>query len=340
MEKKIQRDASVSQPEKIPELNVQFLIQQVENEIKARNFEKALTSLKSALDLEPNNGIIISQIGYVHHKLKYKYVSMEEALNLCVKGLNLKPDSPLVNNNLAVLYRKKKEYESAIKYSNKSLSLNPNFIPALINLSLVYNGDKAIEFCKKILAIDSKNATAWLLLGDSYFNMIRHDKLTKELYLSIESFQKCLELDNDGRFEKKINQILISLANIREKLENKRDHITSSLEELKKLKKDLKIGVYTINLSKFKESLAQLETKNIDAEIIVRLLALSGTKDSKLGHLKSILARNSGISICAACGSDQIAFDDKYQNTFDFYCLECGEEISATSWKYPNYRVY
>ncbi|MEK7433935.1 MAG: tetratricopeptide repeat protein, partial [Cyanobacteriota bacterium] len=118
----------------------------------------------------------------VYSKMYYEYL----------KDLDL---TYLIFFSIASLYNAKEEYEKAIEFYNKSISINPNFYNAYNNLGNVYKAkeeyDKAIEYHKKALELSPNSYISYNGLGNVYYSKKEYDK-------AIEYHKKALELSPDN----------------------------------------------------------------------------------------------------------------------------------------------
>ena len=67
------------------------------------------------------------------------------------------PNSDVVNNLIGNIEIKKNNFETAIKFFNKALKINPNFASAILNMGVAYqnlnNNTKALKCFKSIIKI-------------------------------------------------------------------------------------------------------------------------------------------------------------------------------------------
>jgi len=126
--------------------------------IDNKEFEKALSCLNRALEIEPNYAETMSKLGYIHYRLDYKKMSKEQVFNLSKKALDLNPKSPIVWRYMGIAYVTKKEYVKAIECYEKAVEIDPNYVSAWYNMGNAYHNkkeyDKAIECYEKAVKID------------------------------------------------------------------------------------------------------------------------------------------------------------------------------------------
>ena len=94
----------------------------------------------------------------------------------------------LLYNNMAVLYRRLKQFDTAIEFIDKAKSFNPNFPNLDGTLALIYsdkgNDEKFYEHLKIAL---ERGCQAWNYLSDPGFEKHRDSKRLKML---IEPYKK------------------------------------------------------------------------------------------------------------------------------------------------------
>ncbi len=204
------------------EINPNYLLAYV-NRAKAFNlqdkFEEALNDLESAYKINPKFEYLYSTKGNILTK-QGKFDEAEIELN---KSVELNPNSPeayfnrgffyeergeyekskadyklaedlgvenkaALYNNIAVLYRRTKEFDKAIEYIEKAKANNPNFPNIDGTLALIYADKNDNENFYKYLQIAlEKGCPAWNYLHDPGFNKYRD---TPRLNQLIEAYKK------------------------------------------------------------------------------------------------------------------------------------------------------
>ena len=108
------------------------------------------------------------------------------------RALNSSKDDPAIYNLLGVISEKEGNFEKASKWYSKSLEISSNFVPALVNKSILeikgYNYKIAEELLKKSLTLQSSNLEAHVGLAIIY---IRQEKFDEAEVL----LEKALTLD-------------------------------------------------------------------------------------------------------------------------------------------------
>ncbi|MFX1281341.1 MAG: tetratricopeptide repeat protein [Promethearchaeota archaeon] len=171
-------------------------------------YDNALRLFKKLLETDPENVIMLNNIGVVYVNLE----QYENALDTFKHVLELDPDSKPAWNGLGAVYCHLEEYEKAIEMLEKGLTLpkkplfNSNwadnlahsFLPFSVDDRIIYNlantyqkkGDfeKAIETCEKGFKLNSKFEDLWEIYITIYLEKGELDKC-------IEICKQCLELN-------------------------------------------------------------------------------------------------------------------------------------------------
>ena len=99
---------------------------------------------------------------------------------LAAATLKTAPDSPRMNNMMGLEMRAQKRQEETIKYFEKAVELNPNHVPALVNLGTEYRNvnrlPEAAATLEKALAIDPNTLATYVNLMSVYRSMNDLDK--------------------------------------------------------------------------------------------------------------------------------------------------------------------
>jgi len=111
------------------------------------------------------------------------------------------PEKERAYNNLGVLYKDRKEYDSAIKEYQKALEIDPNYAYAYYNLGIVYHDlgeqNRALEAYQKSIELNPRNVDAHNNLGALYKELKRYDSAIRE-------YRKALEI-KQGNFKTHYN---------------------------------------------------------------------------------------------------------------------------------------
>ena len=129
-------------------------------------WKEAEVVLKKALQLDPNSGP-------AYDMLVASYLAtnrLPDAAQEIEAALSKAPQNQSALMTLASIREKQKDYAKAREAYEKLLALNPNFVPALNNLSYLYaeqfnQPDKAYELAQKARTLDPGNAAVADTLG-------------------------------------------------------------------------------------------------------------------------------------------------------------------------------
>ncbi len=92
------------------------------NYIQKADYGKALDCFEKALDLCPNDIILLNNIAYTYEKLE----KCNKAIETYEKSLKINPSHANAWNGLALSYKKLGKYEEAIRACKKAIELDPN----------------------------------------------------------------------------------------------------------------------------------------------------------------------------------------------------------------------
>lgn len=117
----------------------------------------------------------------------------EDAILFLKRAVTLEPENYLIWFNLGVTFRDIEKYEEARQALEKAHELNEDDIEVLDTLALVCMGmedlDSALSFCAEGLEKNELNARLWNTFGVLYFNK-------NELDLACEAFEHAVTIDS------------------------------------------------------------------------------------------------------------------------------------------------
>jgi tetratricopeptide (TPR) repeat protein len=151
---------------------------------KQELYDEAEESISKAVEIAPNSGDVYLNQGFFYEGRKNYLESLRsyekaESLNFADKGL--------LYNNMAVAYRRLKQFDKAIAYIQKARQFNPNFPNIDGTLALIYadqNDDERFYSYLKIAL--NKGCPVWNYLSDPGFDKFRNSDRLKKL---IEPFK-------------------------------------------------------------------------------------------------------------------------------------------------------
>lgn len=180
-----------------------------------------------------------------------KVDEMQREINYWVEQARLNPTDPLILGNLAYQYQKAKRLDKAIEFYKKSLELDSEYTFAIHHLAQIYffqnKYDLAIESWEKAISLEPDNSQYYLGLGAVYVKEERFYKAT-------DVINKAIEIDPGNLVAYEV------LAKVYDELNEKSKAIKTLQEalEIAKIKGDQRALEY------FKKSISQI--KNIPAK--------------------------------------------------------------------------
>jgi tetratricopeptide (TPR) repeat protein len=152
---------------------------------KQGKLDEAEKTFGLAIKINPNTPEVYNTRGYFYEETG-KY---EEAEKDFIKAEKLGyPNKAMLYNNFAVLYRRKKEFDKAVKYLEKAREENPDFPNIDGTLALIYadKGERE-NFYKHLLIALEKGCPAWNYINDPGFDKFREEEKLNKL---LESYKK------------------------------------------------------------------------------------------------------------------------------------------------------
>lgn len=164
-----------------------------DNKTYKTNLKNALTNEKTYANLDSEEAEALINLNE-RALSEYNKGNFREALPLFQQYYERLQSSPLANFNLATCQHALKDYETSLKYYQKALQFDPNYIEAEFALGNAYRdkGDlkNALESYQKVLATDPFHVEANKELGFYYFNIEEYKKAIKYYNKVIESDAK------------------------------------------------------------------------------------------------------------------------------------------------------
>jgi len=102
-----------------------------ETELTPAAFEKALTALEQAIEIDPGYGLAWATLGHLHadnHALGFCEIkgSLEKALTFAQKGVALAPHNQFARDALTLVYFHRGDKELFLQHAEETIALNPN----------------------------------------------------------------------------------------------------------------------------------------------------------------------------------------------------------------------
>lgn len=95
--------------------------------LQVNQFDDAYRFLTAAVKLDPNSAMILNKLGIVLRRIK-KY---EQAELIYKRAISLEPGDPNLFFNMARVYLDQEDYRTALDYSQKAITLAPDFTEAV-----------------------------------------------------------------------------------------------------------------------------------------------------------------------------------------------------------------
>jgi tetratricopeptide (TPR) repeat protein len=157
-----------------------------------RKYEEALPYFEKAVIIDPENSDGYNERGMCYLQVGEKEKAAEDfktVIKFDEKGENI-----TVRLNLASIYFKNKDYDSATPLYSEVLKFQPDNVLAISKLALIYqekgDSEKAIQLYEKVIDTKKDDPDLWFNLGILYFQMDRFDE-------AIKSFNKVVEINPD-----------------------------------------------------------------------------------------------------------------------------------------------
>jgi tetratricopeptide (TPR) repeat protein len=147
-------------------------------------FQAAPAQTASATEPAPRPAISLTERGDIYMARKMYREAVEAYKQV--------PPSPLMLNKIGIAYHQMTDLDSARKYYERAIKMDPKYAEAINNLGTIYYARKsyrrAIGEYKKALRLSEDSASAWANLGSAYF-------ARKNFELASEAYQHALTLD-------------------------------------------------------------------------------------------------------------------------------------------------
>jgi protein O-GlcNAc transferase len=150
--------------------------------------DKAINSYNSALDIQPNNPAVLSNIGLALH-CKGR---VNEAIEAYQKAIAIQPDHAQAYYNLGNILKEQKKDIPAIEHYKKAIAIQPDYLDAYNNLgnTLTELGklDEAVAILDKATLLYPNSSESLFNLGSALFKQGFIDK-------AVESYNKAISIE-------------------------------------------------------------------------------------------------------------------------------------------------
>jgi predicted TPR repeat methyltransferase/predicted negative regulator of RcsB-dependent stress response len=155
--------------------------------VQQKQYQEAIASFELAISLD-NNPILNMNLANVYKLLN----NHAAAIKYYEFAIQINPKYAKAHNNLAGLYTEINEYNKALYHYKEALHADPSFTLAHLNLGILLFKNQEIEPAitqfNNVLAIDERNLTAFFYLG--LINLAQEN-----LPKSLEFFQEVLQIN-------------------------------------------------------------------------------------------------------------------------------------------------
>lgn len=149
----------------------------------------AIKHFKKALELKPDYALARNNLGTAYLDKKEWDMAIEQFKQVTEDLLYITPQYPL--SNLGLAYYHKGDYNTAVKYYQDALELEPNFINALLGLGRTYvamgKGSEAVAALETGVKHYPQIAQVHFALGEAY-------TLSRNYKKALDAYQKVAEL--------------------------------------------------------------------------------------------------------------------------------------------------
>ncbi len=149
--------------------------------------DKATASLKSAIALKPDAGILY--ISYA--KLMAQQGKIQESIDSYLKAVEIEPYNYEICNEIGILLNEQSKYDEAVKYFEKAIRLKSDFTDAYGNLGYALLNVRRYEEAIKYLSVSAELDGDKLLALGNFEKIVENENTTRGAAIS---YQKKEEL--------------------------------------------------------------------------------------------------------------------------------------------------
>jgi TolB-like protein/DNA-binding winged helix-turn-helix (wHTH) protein/lipopolysaccharide biosynthesis regulator YciM len=154
------------------------------------NWKQSEEEFRRAIELNPNYATAHQWYGYYLTAM----LRFPEAVEQAEAAQQIDPLSLSINTTLASRYRHAGRMDDAIRLNQRTLEMDPNFIPAHFSLAGVYedqqNWPQALEEYKKVIAVSPSDPTGLAGAGFVYARLGQKDEARKIIAQLVEISKK------------------------------------------------------------------------------------------------------------------------------------------------------
>jgi len=158
IKRRLSRESRKKAPADLKAYDAILRFYQYETELTPVAFEKALTALQRATEIDPEYGLAWAMLGHLHadnHALGFCDIeeTLEKALIYAQKGVALAPKSQFAQDALTLVYFHRGDKELFLQHAHETIALNPN-APYIVgvagwHMTLFGEWDRGLPLLKK-----------------------------------------------------------------------------------------------------------------------------------------------------------------------------------------------
>jgi protein O-mannosyl-transferase len=189
--------------------------------IKAKNPEKGLEELRTALQLDPNYGGAHYNLGLFYQESKQP----DKALVHLEQFVRLEPKDPRGYNEIGLIYLEKKRFDEAIRFLKKGSELNPYLETIHANLGNAYlqtnRLDEAMAEYKSALQLNPKLSEVHVKMAEIYAKKGQRELAREEFEKAVETSPSLSEAEThflqgaahieEGAIDEAIKELKVAL---------------------------------------------------------------------------------------------------------------------------------
>ena len=190
------------------------------NFLSLKNYEKSIEYFEKALELDPKYFYSYNGLGQIYIELK----QFKQAIKNFEKSLKIE-ETLYADNSIARIYTIVEEYDTAIIYYNKALTIDPKSQRALNNIGIVYilkeQYQKALEIYNSGIEINPSNPYFYYNRANTLYSLEQYEN-------SLKDCKKYLELTK-GKSDYYTSQAKSRIAELKKILNSKEYGIINEL---------------------------------------------------------------------------------------------------------------
>lgn len=193
--------------------------------------DEAKASFERAIEINPDSFQAYLNLGGLIGS-----TSVEDAIKLYHRALEIYPDYPEALNNLGVALKNIDKYQESIDTLKRCIEVRPNYAEARYNLGVTYQSmgkmEEAVDWYKQSLDLKPNYAQAWINLGVCASATMYTSNQNEKLEYAIHCYRKALEANpgyseaynNLGVALQDAEKVAESIPNYRKALELNSDY--------------------------------------------------------------------------------------------------------------------